>query len=160
MMGVTLKMTGIGANSFPSTRMRRMRRDEFSRRLMRETHLSVDSLIYPIFIVEGRGDRQPVASMPGIERLSVDQLLRECETLERLRIPAIALFPVTPEGKKTLDARESWNPDGIAQVPVGAVKKEFPDLGVITDVALDPFTTHGQDGLIDDKGYVMNDLTV
>src|SRR5258708_5754384 len=154
------KMTGIGVNSFPSTRMRRMRRDEFSRRLMRETHLSVDSLIYPIFVVEGRGDRQPVASMPGIERLSVDQLLRECETLMRLKIPAIALFPVTPEGKKTLDAREAWNPDGIAQVAVRAVKKEFPNLGVITDVALDPFTTHGQDGLIDDNGYVMNDLTV
>src|ERR1700733_14072950 len=160
MMGVTLKMTGIGVNSFPSTRMRRMRRDEFSRRLMRETHLSVDSLIYPIFVIEGRGDRQPVDSMPGIERLPVDQLLRECETLMRLKIPAIALFPVTPEGKKTLDAREAWNPDGIAQVAVRAVKKEFPNLGVITDVALDPFTTHGQDGLIDDKGYVMNDLTV
>jgi porphobilinogen synthase len=153
-------MTGIGANSFPSTRMRRMRRDEFSRRLMRETHLSVDSLIYPIFVVEGHGERQPVASMPGIERLSVDQLLRECATLVRLKIPAVALFPLTPEGKKTLDARESWNPDGIAQVAVRAVKKEFPNLGVITDVALDPFTTHGQDGLIDDKGYVMNDLTV
>jgi porphobilinogen synthase len=160
MMGVTAKMTGIGANSFPSTRMRRMRRDEFSRRLMRETHLSVDSLIYPIFVVEGRGERQPVASMPGIERLSVDHLLRECAALVRLKIPAIALFPVTPEGKKTLDARESWNPDGIAQVAVRAVKKEFPHLGVITDVALDPFTTHGQDGLIDEKGYVMNDLTV
>jgi porphobilinogen synthase len=160
MLGVTFKMTGMGGNSFPKTRMRRMRRDEFSRRLMRETHLSVDSLIYPIFVVEGRGDRQPVASMPGVERLSVDQLLRECEVLVRLRIPAIALFPVTPETKKTLDARESWNPDGIAQVAVSAVKKEFPDLGVITDVALDPFTTHGQDGLIDDLGYVQNDVTV
>ena len=140
--------------------MRRMRRDAFSRRLMRETSLSADSLIYPIFVVEGRGDRQPVASMPGIERLSVDQLLRECEALMRLKIPAIALFPVTPEAKKSLDARESWNPDGIAQTAVRAVKKEFPELGVITDVALDPFTTHGQDGLIDDKGYVLNDLTV
>jgi porphobilinogen synthase len=160
MRGVTVKMTGIAGNSFPSTRMRRMRRDEFSRRLMRETHLSVDSLIYPLFVVEGRADRQPVASMPGIERLSVDQLLRECESLVRLKIPAIALFPVTPAAKKTLDARESWNPDGIAQVAVRAVKKEFPGLGVITDVALDPFTTHGQDGLIDDKGYVMNDVTV
>jgi porphobilinogen synthase len=137
-----------------------MRRDEFSRRLMRETHLSVDALIYPIFVVEGRGERQPVASMPGIERLSVDQLLRECAALVRLKIPAIALFPVTPEAKKTLDARESWNPDGIAQVAVRAVKKEFPGLGVITDVALDPFTTHGQDGLIDDSGYVQNDATV
>ena len=153
-------MTGIGGNSFPSTRMRRMRRDEFSRRLMRETRLSVDSLIYPIFVVEGRADRQPVASMPGIERLSVDQLLRECETLVKLKIPAIALFPVTPEAKKTLDARESWNPEGIAQRAVRAVKKEFPDLGVITDVALDPFTTHGQDGIVDEHGYVMNDVTV
>jgi porphobilinogen synthase len=153
-------MTGIGANSFPGTRMRRMRRDEFSRRLMRETHLTVDSLIYPIFVVEGRGDRQPIASMPGIERLGVDQLLRECEGLVRLKIPAIALFPFTPEGKKSLDARESWNPEGIAQVAVRAVKKEFPNLGVITDVALDPFTTHGQDGFIDDAGYVVNDLTV
>jgi porphobilinogen synthase len=153
-------MTGIGANSFPGTRMRRMRRDEFSRRLMRETHLTVDSLIYPIFVVEGRGDRQPIASMPGIERLGVDQLLRECEGLVRLKIPAIALFPFTPEGKKSLDARESWNPEGSAQVAVRAVKKEFPNLGVITDVALDPFTTHGQDGFIDDAGYVVNDLTV
>jgi porphobilinogen synthase len=153
-------MTGNAGNSFPSTRMRRMRREEFSRRLMRETHLSVDSLIYPIFVIEGRGNRQPVPSMPGIERLTVDHLLRECETLMRLKIPAIALFPVTPEAKKTLDGRESWNPDAIAQVAVRAVKKEFPALGVMTDVALDPFTTHGQDGLIDDKGYVLNDLTV
>jgi porphobilinogen synthase len=153
-------MTGIGANSFPGMRMRRMRRDEFSRRLMRETHLSVDSLIYPIFVVEGRGDRQPIPSMPGIERLGVDQLLRECESLVKLGIPAIALFPVTPEAKKTLDAREAWNPEGIAQVAVRAVKKEFPQLGVITDVALDPFTTHGQDGFIDDRGYVVNDATV
>jgi porphobilinogen synthase len=140
--------------------MRRMRRDEFSRRLMRETHLSVDSLIYPIFVVEGRGERQPVASMPGIERLTVDELLRECATLMRLKVPAIALFPLIPAAKKTLDGRESWNPDGIVQVAVRAVKKEFPDLGVITDVALDPFTTHGQDGLIDANGYVMNDVTV
>jgi len=153
-------MTGSAVDSFPNTRMRRMRRDEFSRRLMRETHLTVDALIYPVFVVEGRGERQPVASMPGIERLSVDELLRECESLLRLKIPAIALFPVTPEGKKTLDARESWNPNGIAQAAVRAVKKEFPTLGVITDVALDPFTTHGQDGLIDDAGYVLNDLTV
>jgi porphobilinogen synthase len=137
-----------------------MRRDEFSRRLMRETQLSVDSLIYPVFVVEGRQQRQIIASMPGIERLSVDELLRECETLLKLEIPAIALFPVTPVEKKSLDARESWNPEGIAQRAVRAVKKEFPTLGVITDVALDPFTTHGQDGLIDDRGYVQNDLTV
>ena len=153
-------MTGIRANSFPATRMRRMRRDDFSRRLMRETHLSVDSLIYPIFVIEGRGERQPIASMPGIERLSVDQLLRECEILTGLKIPAIALFPLVPAAKKTLDAREAWNPDGIAQAAVRAVKKEFPQLGVITDVALDPFTTHGQDGIVDDSGYVMNDVSV
>jgi porphobilinogen synthase len=137
-----------------------MRRDEFSRRLMRETSLTVDSLIYPVFVVEGRAQRQPIASMPGIERLSVDELLRECAELMRLGVPAIALFPVTPVGKKTLDARESWNPEGIAQQAVRAVKREFPGLGVITDVALDPFTTHGQDGLIDERGYVINDATV
>jgi porphobilinogen synthase len=153
-------MTGHSANSFPQTRMRRMRRDDFSRRMMRETQLNVDALIYPLFVVEGRRQRQPIASMPGIERLSVDELLRECETLVGLKIPAIALFPVTPVEKKTLDAREAWNPEGIAQLAVQAVKKEFPQLGVITDVALDPFTTHGQDGLIDARGYVQNDLTV
>jgi porphobilinogen synthase len=124
-----VEMTGDKANSFPNTRMRRMRRDEFSRRLMRETQLSVDSLIYPVFVVEGQNQRQPIASMPGIERLSVDELLRECEALVKLRIPAIALFPVTPTEKKSLDARESWNPNGIAQQAVRAVKKEFPPWG-------------------------------
>jgi porphobilinogen synthase len=153
-------MTGNRTDSFPNTRLRRMRRDEFSRRLMRETQLTVDALIYPIFVVEGERQRQPVVSMPGIERLSIDELLRECETLLKLRIPAIALFPVISPDKKSLDARESWNPGGIAQRAVRAVKKEFPALGVITDVALDPFTTHGQDGLIDEAGYVLNDLTV
>jgi porphobilinogen synthase len=137
-----------------------MRRDEFSRRLMRETQLTVDALIYPLFVVEGRRQRQPIGAMPGIERLSVDELLRECEALVGLKVPAIALFPVTPQEKKSLDARESWNPEGIAQQAVRAVKREFPQLGVITDVALDPFTTHGQDGLIDESGYVQNDLTV
>jgi len=137
-----------------------MRRDEFSRRLMRETQLTTDSLIYPMFVVDGQKQRQPVASMPGVERVSIDELLRECAALVKLKVPAIALFPVTPVDKKTLDARESWNPEGIAQRAVRAVKKEFPILGVITDVALDPFTTHGQDGLIDDAGYVKNDLTV
>ncbi|MDP8986598.1 MAG: porphobilinogen synthase [Pseudomonadota bacterium] len=153
-------MTGHPGNSFPHTRMRRMRRDEFSRRLMRETQLSVDALIYPLFVVEGRRQRQPIGSMPGIDRVSIDELLRECASLVQLKIPAIALFPVTPIEKKSLDARESWNPEGIAQQAVRAVKREFPTLGVITDVALDPFTTHGQDGLIDDAGYVQNDLTV
>ncbi len=153
-------MTGNHADSFPATRMRRMRRDEFSRRLMRETRLSTDALIYPIFVVEGAKQRQPIDSMPGIERLSIDELLRECAALVKLSIPAIALFPVVPSEKKSLDARESWNPEGIAQKAVRAVKKEFPGLGVITDVALDPFTTHGQDGLTDDAGYVQNDFTV
>ena len=153
-------MTGLPRLVFPATRLRRARRDEFSRRLVRETHLSVDSLIYPVFVIEGRGQRQSIASMPGIERLSVDELVRECASLVALRIPAIALFPVTPTAKKSLDAREAWNPEGLAQQAVRAIKKEFPDLGVITDVALDPFTTHGQDGLIDDAGYVMNDLTL
>jgi porphobilinogen synthase len=137
-----------------------MRRDEFSRRLMRETQLTVDALIYPVFVVESAGQRQPIASMPGIERFSIDQLLHECADLVRLRVPAIAIFPVTPVEKKSLDARESWNPEGIAQQAVRAVKREFPGLGVITDVALDPFTTHGQDGIIDAAGYVQNDITV
>jgi len=137
-----------------------MRRDEFSRRLMRETQLTADALIYPLFVVEGTGQRQAVGSMPGVERLSVDELLRECAEIVRLGVPAIALFPVVPAEKKSLDARESWNPEGIAQRAVRAVKKEFPALGVITDVALDPFTTHGQDGLTDESGYVQNDLTV
>jgi porphobilinogen synthase len=144
-------MTGNRGHSFPATRLRRMRRDEFSRRLMRETQLTADALIYPVFVVEGTKQRQPVSSMPGVERLSVDELLRECADIVRLAIPAIALFPVVPAEKKTLDARESWNPEGTAQRAVR---------GVITDVALDPFTTHGQDGLIDDAGYVQNDLTV
>ncbi|HLW23258.1 MAG TPA: porphobilinogen synthase [Steroidobacteraceae bacterium] len=153
-------MTGNFNPSFPSTRLRRMRRDEFSRRLMRETQLTVDALIYPVFVVEGKRQRQPIGSMPGIERISVDELLRECELLSKLKVPAIALFPVVPSGKKSLDARESWNPEGIAQQAVRAVKRGFPHLGVITDVALDPFTTHGQDGLLDESGYVQNDLTV
>ena len=153
-------MTGNSNDFFPKTRLRRMRRDEFSRRLMRETQLTVDALIYPVFVVEGVRQRQPIASMPGVERLSIDELLRECGELVRLRIPAIALFPVTPPEKKTLDAREAWNPDGIAQQAARAIKKEFPDLGLITDVALDPFTTHGQDGIIDANGYVQNDLSV
>ena len=153
-------MTGRTGNSFPGVRMRRMRRDEFSRRLMRESRLTVDSLIYPVFIVEGTGRRQPVASMPGIERYSVDELLRECESLVKLRIPAIALFPYTADAKKSLDAREAWNPDGVTQQALRALKKEFPQLGVITDVALDSFTTHGQDGLLDEQGHLVNDLTV
>jgi len=137
-----------------------MRRDDFSRRLMREAHLSVDDLIYPMFILEGQNQREAVASMPGIERLSIDELLKEATELVALGVPAVALFPVTPVEKKTEDAREAYNPEGLAQRAVRALKAQFPELGVITDVALDPFTTHGQDGLIDETGYVMNDETV
>jgi porphobilinogen synthase len=140
--------------------MRRMRRDEFSRRLMREHQLTTDDLIYPLFILDGEGQREAVPSMPGVERISIDQLLKEAKELVELGVPAIALFPVTPQEKKTEDACEAYNPDGLAQRAVRALKEKFPDLGVITDVALDPFTTHGQDGLIDESGYVMNDETV
>lgn len=147
-------------SAFPMTRMRRMRVDDFSRRLMRENHLSVDDLIYPMFILEGNNQREAVASMPGVERVSIDLLLKEAEELAKLGVPAIALFPVTPIEKKSLDAKEAYNPEGLAQRAVRALKQNVPEIGVITDVALDPFTTHGQDGLIDDKGYVLNDETV
>lgn len=140
--------------------MRRMRLDDFSRRLMRETRLTVDNLICPMFVLEGNKKRQAVESMPGIERVSIDELLAESNRLVELGIPAVALFPVTPIEKKNEDAREAYNPDGLMQRAVRAIKKECPALGVITDVALDPFTTHGQDGLIDDTGYVLNDETV
>ncbi|MBB6093361.1 porphobilinogen synthase [Povalibacter uvarum] len=145
---------------FPRTRLRRMRFDDFSRRLMRETTLSADNLIYPMFVIEGRSQRQAVPSMPGVERVTIDELVREAESLAKLGIPALALFPVTPTEAKSLDAEEAWNPEGLAQRAVRAVKKAVPELGVITDVALDPFTTHGQDGIIDDSGYVLNDITV
>jgi porphobilinogen synthase len=149
-----------GLGEFPQTRMRRMRRDDFSRRMMREHTLQPDNLIYPVFVREGKGQRELVASMPGIERVSIDELVREAEDVARLGIPAIALFPVTPPAAKTEDAREAWNPEGLAQRAVRAIKQAVPGLGVITDVALDPFTTHGQDGLIDASGYVLNDVTV
>jgi porphobilinogen synthase len=145
---------------YPSTRMRRMRRDDFSRRLMRESTLTPDDFIYPVFVLEGQNQREAVASMPGVERLSIDLLLQEAKEAYRLGVPAMALFPVTPQEAKSLDAREAYNPDGLAQRAVKTLKDALPDLGVITDVALDPFTTHGQDGLIDDSGYVMNDETV
>ena len=148
-----------GHGRFPQVRMRRMRRDTFSRRLMRENTLAVDDLIYPMFILEGDNQRETVDSMPGIERLSIDLLLKEAAELVALGIPAIALFPVTPTEVKTEDAREAYNPEGLAQRAVRALKQQFPELGVITDVALDPFTTHGQDGLIDETGYVLNDET-
>ncbi|MEX0729557.1 MAG: porphobilinogen synthase [Aquisalimonadaceae bacterium] len=145
---------------FPGTRMRRMRRDAFSRRLMCENRLSTDDLIYPMFVLDGDNRREAVASMPDVERLSVDLLLEELESVVALGIPAIALFPVVPQDRKTDDAREAWNPDGLVPVTVRAIKETFPELGVITDVALDPYTRHGQDGLIDDTGYVLNDATV
>ncbi|MDG1075169.1 MAG: porphobilinogen synthase [Planktotalea sp.] len=141
-------------------RPRRLRKDAFSRDLMRENTLTVKDLIYPCFVLEGQQQKQAIASMPGVNRLSIDLLLKEAETIHRLGIPAMALFPVTPDNVKSLDAREAYNPDGLAQRTVRAIKAEFPELGVITDVALDPFTTHGQDGLIDDQGYIVNDETV
>jgi porphobilinogen synthase len=153
-------MAGIEKSGFPNTRMRRMRSSEFSRRLMREHRLHTDDLIYPVFIIEGKKKREPVASMPGVERLTIDELLKESEDLLRLGIPALALFPVIPADKKSEDAREAYNPEGLAQRAVQAIKEKFPELGVITDVALDPFTTHGQDGLVDDSGYVINDATL
>ena len=145
---------------FPHTRPRRMRRDDFSRRFMREHTLTADDLIYPLFVLEDKNRREAVASMPGVERIGIDPLLHEAEACAELGIPAIALFPVTPPEAKSLDAAEAYNPEGLAQRAVRAVKERFPELGVITDVALDPFTTHGQDGLIDAAGYVMNDETV
>ncbi|MEJ2515446.1 MAG: porphobilinogen synthase [Gammaproteobacteria bacterium] len=145
---------------YPATRMRRLRRHEFTRRLVRESVLTADDLIYPVFVLEGEGRREPVGSMPGVERLSVDLLVEQAGTWQSLGIPAIALFPVTDPAAKTEDGREAWNPDGLAQRAVRALKGALPDLGVITDVALDPFTTHGQDGIIDETGYVLNDVTV
>jgi len=145
---------------YPETRMRRMRADDFSRRLMRENELSVNDLIYPMFVLPGKGERETIASMPGIERLSIDLAVEECKLLYKLGVPAVALFPVTPMEHKTEFAEEAYNPDGIAQRAVKAIKDACPDLGVITDVALDPFTTHGQDGIIDETGYVLNDRTV
>ena len=145
---------------FPITRMRRMRRDDFSRRLMRETGLNPEDFIYPVFVLEGKGEREVIASMPGVERMSIDLLVEEAREVQALGIPAMALFPVTPQSAKSEDAREAYNPDGLAQRAVRALKEAVPELGVITDVALDPFTTHGQDGLIDESGYVLNDETV
>ncbi|WP_439503943.1 porphobilinogen synthase [Methylophaga sp.] len=147
-------------SAFPQLRPRRLRKDDFSRRLVREHQLTVDDLIYPCFVLEGKNQREKVTSMPGVERLSIDLLLQEAEIIHKLGIPMMALFPVTPLEQKSLDAAEAFNPDGLAQRAVRALKKAFPDLGVMTDVALDPFTTHGQDGLIDDNAYIINDETV
>lgn len=148
---------------FPARRMRRMRRDDFSRRLMAENQLTVNDLIYPVFVLEGENQREAVSSMPGVERKSIDLLLEEAQELVDLGVPAIAIFPVTPDDKKSLLAEEAYNPEGLAQRAVRALKAKFPQLGVITDVALDPFTTHGQDGILGesgkDEGYVLNDVT-
>lgn len=153
---------------YPATRMRRNRRDDFSRRLSRENSLSCDDLILPVFVLDGDNQREAIAPMPGVERLSIDLVLAQARQCVELGIPAIALFPVTPAELKSLDAAEAWNPDGLAQRAVRALKAAFPELGVITDVALDPFTIHGQDGILDlcgngrpgDAGYVLNDVTV
>ena len=148
------------SSAYPNARPRRMRKAEFSRRLMRENVLTPADLILPVFVLEGSNQRQAVPSMPGVERMSADLLLREAEQLLTLGVPAMALFPVTPLDVKSDDARAAYDPDGLVQRTVRALKKEFPELGVITDVALDPYTSHGQDGLIDASGYVMNDETV
>lgn len=145
---------------FPARRMRRMRRDEFSRRMMREHTLTPGDLIYPVFVLEGRNTRETVSSMPGVERLSLDLLLPVAEDCLESGIPALALFPVVESALKTLGAEEAFNPDGLVPRTVAALKERFPELGIITDIALDPYTSHGQDGLIDDTGYVMNDETV
>ncbi len=145
--------------AFPATRLRRLRTDDFSRRLTRENTLQVNDLIYPMFVCNGIAVRELVPSMPGVERLSVDELIKEAADCVALSIPAIALFPVIPDTGKSLDAREAWNPDGLVQQTVRTLKNKFPKLGIITDVALDPYTSHGQDGLLDDSDYVLNDET-
>ncbi len=150
----------VGAGGFPRRRPRRLRRDTFSRRLVAENRLSPADLIYPVFVLDAPGGREAVPSMPGVERQGIEVLLGTCERLLELGVPAIALFPVTPPEAKSEDAREAWNPDGLAQRAVREIKRRFPELGVVTDVALDPFTSHGQDGLVDASGYVLNDETV
>ncbi|MDO8933885.1 MAG: porphobilinogen synthase, partial [Rhodocyclaceae bacterium] len=153
----------INKGLFPSTRMRRMRRDDFSRRLMRENVLTPDDFIYPVFVLEGSGRTEAVASMPGVERVTLDRLLPVAERTLRLGVPALALFPVIGSAKKSEGAEEAWNPDGLVPTVVARLKREFPELGIITDVALDPYTSHGQDGLIDPadpRAYVLNDETL
>ena len=146
--------------SFPTTRMRRNRADDFSRRLVRENKLTVDDLIYPLFVIEGKGRREPVASMPGTDRLTIDLLIEETRAAADLGIPAVALFPHVDGALKTPDGREAVNPDGLIPRAVAAVKAACPTLGVITDAALDPYTTHGHDGILDERDYVLNDVTV
>lgn len=145
---------------YPYTRKRRMRRDDFSRRLMRENVLTSNDLIWPVFVLEGNNRREAIASMPGVERLSIDLMVEQAVEAYELGIPVMALFPVTPQEAKSERAEEAWNPEGLAQRAVRAIKQAVPELGVMTDVALDPFTTHGQDGLMDESGYILNDETV
>ncbi len=145
---------------YPGRRMRRLRRDDFSRRLAREHRLTVDDLIYPVFVMDGNNATHSVPSMPGIERVTLDRLLPVAEQCLKLRIPALALFPVIDSSLKTLDGKEAANPDGLIPRVIAALKKHFPELGVITDVALDPYTSHGQDGVIDESGYILNDQTI
>jgi porphobilinogen synthase len=145
---------------YPATRPRRMRRDEFSRRLMRENVLTANDFIYPVFVLDGQNRSEAVSSMPGVQRQSTDLLLKTAEECVRYGIPALALFPVVDQSLKTLDAKEAYNPHGLVPRTIKALKQKFPELGIITDIALDPYTSHGQDGLIDDRGYVMNDETV
>jgi porphobilinogen synthase len=145
---------------FPGVRMRRMRRDEFSRRLMREHVLTADDLIYPVFVLDGKSRTEKVASMPGVERMSVDKLLALAEQCLKLRIPVLALFPVIEQRLKSADGREALNPKGLVPRAVAALKKRFPELGIMADVALDPYTSHGQDGVIDETGYILNDVTL
>jgi porphobilinogen synthase len=145
---------------FPGVRMRRMRRDEFSRRLMREHVLTADDLIYPVFVLDGKSRTEKVASMPGVERMSVDKLLPLAEQCLKLRIPVLALFPVIEQRLKSADGREALNPKGLVPRAVAALKKRFPELGIMADVALDPYTSHGQDGVIDETGYILNDVTL
>ncbi len=152
-------MTQYLNTSFPQRRMRRLRKHDFSRRLVAESQLTANDLIYPVFVIEGENHREAVPSMPGVERLTIDQLLIEAGLLVKYGVPMIALFPVVGEAKKSLMAEEAYNPEGLAQRAVRALKAAYPELGVMTDVALDPFTTHGQDGIIDEEGYVLNDIT-
>jgi len=145
---------------YPTTRPRRMRANDFSRRLVAENKITADDLIYPMFVIEGKNRAEDVESMPGVQRLSLDKLLIELEEVTKLSIPAIAIFPVIDDSKKSLTAKEAYNPEGLVQKSVSAIKEKFPELGVITDIALDPYTSHGQDGIIDDQGYVINDETI
>jgi len=148
------------SRSFPMTRMRRNRAQDFSRRLVRENTLTADDLIYPVFVIEGSGVRQPVDSMPGIERLSIDELVRDAERAASAGIPMLALFPKLDPALRSLDGSQAWNPEGLIPRAVRALKEAVPQIGVMTDAALDPYTTHGQDGIVDDAGYVQNDVTV